>query len=227
MKALSFLRSAIHQGSLVAMTALVAITPWIYPEVVVAATNSQNEGQSALIFEIKDPGVLQPQKPTNINIDQIIEQDPLVGALEDYLDKHGSPLKEYAPELVKLPQWQRALAISWVESNFGIHCPYLSNNCSGIGVAPGHPSWRTYPTKLDWFKDLTNLLEKPIYKEKYSTCKKMRGIYVYPGSNNWVWGCEKKLEELMQLTEQSRQEQMALFNTPITMAVSITGTQNQ
>jgi hypothetical protein len=117
------------------------------------------------------------------------------------LEKHRSPLAEFAGEMVKQPQWQRALAISWVESNF---CKrHMDNNCSGIGVAPGHKLWRKYETHLDWFKDMSALMEKPIYKEKYTTFQKMKGVYVQPGSANWVNGAQKKYNELIKLTQES------------------------
>jgi hypothetical protein len=81
----------------------------------------------------------------------------------------------------------------------GKYC--FDNNCSGIGVKPGHPSWRKYSTKLDWFVDLNTLLEKPIYKEKYTTFRKMKGVYVQPGSESWVYGAQKKYDELMAITQ--------------------------
>ena len=110
--------------------------------------------------------------------------------------------------MVKLPQWQRALAVSYVESHMGLYC--FDNNCSGIGVKPGHPSWRKYPTKLEWFKDLSKLLEKPIYKEKYTTFAKMKGVYVQPGSANWVNGAQKKYNELIALTNEAEQERQEI-----------------
>ncbi len=207
MKALFTLESA--KKIAVVITLAISITPLVYPEVMRAALSPQTQSNQQLVFEIKDFSKIQTQNLLNINA--IISEDPLTKNLKSYLEKHGSPLAQYAEEIPNFPQWQRALAISWVESNFGKHCPGKSNNCSGIGVAPGHPLWRTYPTKLDWFEDLSKLLEKPIYKERYTTCKKMKGIYVYPGSSNWVYGCEKKLNELNQLTEDAEQERITLL----------------
>ena len=91
----------------------------------------------------------------------------------------------------------------------------FDNNCSGIGVKPGHPSWRKYKTKLDWFIDLNNLLEKPIYKEKYTTFKKMRGVYVQPGSDNWVNGATKKYNDFMAITTQAEIDRQALAQSHI------------
>lgn len=214
MEALSTLRTAKNFGSIVAMAALITITPLVYPEFVLAASSSQNEGQNALVFEINDPSVLNTK--TSITLDNIVKEDPIVPALKQYLADHDSPLADYSEEIVKLPRWQLALSVSWVESNFGKYC--YDNNCSGIGVAPGHPSWRKYPDKLAWFKDLSDLLQKPLYKDKYDTCKKMRGIYVYPGSNNWVWGCEQKLNELNELTENAQTQRIAASNQQLAMA---------
>ena len=115
-------------------------------------------------------------------------------------------------------QWQRALAISWGESNFGKRCH--SNNCSGIGGAPGRKTWRTYPNKLEWFKDMSALLEKPIYKERFTNCKTMNGVY-NAGSLNWLRACEKKSNELISLTNQSYQERMAFLDAPKTTELAI------
>lgn len=170
----------------------------------------QETAGQATIFEINST---QKDKITEtakfLRFNEIVAQDPLVSKLEDYLEKHNSPLAQYAEEIVQQPQWQRALAISWVESNFGRRC--ADNNCSGIGVAPGHKSWRKYATKLDWFKDMCKLLETPRYKEKYTTFEKMRGIYVYPGSDNWVNGAKKKYADLIGITEDADKENIAVI----------------
>ncbi len=221
MKALFAIRSVLAKIDLVSAIALLIVVPTIYPELAFAAELSKTaQAETAIIFEIKNPSVLLQKKPTsNSPIEQIAEtvelasiediqnSDPLVVKLTDYLNKHNSPLAEYAPEIVKQPQWQRSLAISWVESNFGKRC--YTNNCSGIGVAPGHPLWRSYATKLDWFKDMCQLMEKPMYKVKYTTFEQMRGIYVYPGSSSWVNGAKKKYAELMEITTQAEQEKLA------------------
>jgi hypothetical protein len=53
---------------------------------------------------------------------------------------------------------------------------------------------------------MCKLMEKPIYKDKYTTFRKMKGIYVYPGSEGWVKGAEKKYGELMALTKEATEE---------------------
>lgn len=205
---------------------------WIYPEISLAASIQSPEQQSQ-IFEIKvsDSNVLgQAPKPNlqpSLSIQDAADNDPLVISLKQYLSDNDSPLGEYASEIVRQPQWQRALAIAYVESHMGRDC--FNNNCSGIGGAPGTRTWRKYATKLDWFIDLNNLLEKPIYKEKYTTFKKMRGVYVQPGSDGWVNGATKKYNELMALTQQSdldRQELAQLHEQTVTALVTFPDSKN-
>jgi hypothetical protein len=196
--------------SLVALIAVVVF--WVIPETTLASSSGhQTQATPALVFEVdsKAKTELVIKNQTLLTYDQIVESDPLVIKVRSFLESKSSPLAQYAEEIVKQPQWQRALAISFVESNFGKRC--ADNNCSGIGVRPGHPSWRKYPTKLHWFKDMAQLLEKPIYKEKYTTCAKMKGVYVVPGSSKWVNGCEKVSNELLAITDQAQNERAAII----------------
>lgn len=190
------------------------------------AAELQTAGQTkAQIFEIKvsDPNLVIQTLKTNdsnsLTIDSIQDNDPLVVKLKAYLEKNDSPLGIYADQIILQPQWQRALAISYVESHMGRDC--FDNNCSGIGVKPGHPSWRKYQTKLDWFVDLNTLLEKPIYKEKYTTFAKMKGVYVQPGSANWVNGAQRKYDELMAITEQAEAERQELAQKHVITVASL------
>ena len=214
MKALLALKAACNQHVLSVLVALVALTPAIYPEISLAAAGSANKDNGALVFEINHSSKLsatQTQNQNSISFEQLTTSDPLALKLQAYLEDHDSPLAEYADEIIQQPQWQRALAISWVESNFGRFC--ADNNCSGIGVAPGHPSWRKYPNKLEWFKDMSQLMETDRYREKYTTFEKMRGVYVQPGSDAWVFGAKKKYAELMVLTTEAQNEKIALSNS--------------
>jgi hypothetical protein len=198
--------------------AFIPLAVVIYPHPVAAAYAAQTANNS-LVFEINSKANTELNQNISLaSYEDLVANDPLVKNLRVYLEKHNSPLAEYAPQIVLLPQWQRALAISWVESNFGRRC--ADNNCSGIGVAPGHPAWRKYPTKLAWFEDMTALLEKPIYKERFTNCNTMKGVYVVPGSANWVNGCTKKSQELMALTVQSEQERLAMINSAISVATT-------
>ena len=197
---------------------LASLVFWIYPESQLLAYSEQPAGQNkALVFEIKNSTTIADNNFLSLN--EVVQNDPLAKNLKNYLENLGSPLAQYSEDIVQLPQWQRALAISWVESNMGIHC--YNNNCSGIGGAPGDRTWRKYPTQLDWFKDMTLLLEKPLYKEKLITFKQMRGVYVKPGSANWVYGAQNKFDELTELTEQSEQERQTLAQgTPAQLALA-------
>ena len=212
MKALFTLKSAINHGSLLSIAALVTLLPAIYPEIALAAELQTNGQNQTIVFEINNPSKLTTENQKSITIESIVNQDPLTAKLHDYLAEYNSPLANYASEIVQQPQWQRALAISWVESNFCIH--NVDNNCSGIGVAPGHPSWRKYDNNLEWFVDMTQLLEKPIYKDRFNTFEKMKGVYVQPGSRAWVNGSKQKYAELMALTAEAENERIALSQQP-------------
>lgn len=191
------------------LAALISLTVWVHPGAWVLASANETSEQNPLVFEVKNPiPNLSATVEKGLQLEEVAANDPLVNNLEIYLKKHNSPLAEYAGQIILQPQWQRALAISYVESHFGRFCH--SNNCSGIGGAPGQKSWRKYTDKLEWFKDMSKLLEKPIYKEKYTTFQKMRGVYVQPGSANWVNGATKKYNDLIKLTEESETQRITL-----------------
>jgi len=202
----------------ISMIALIGVAVGVlYPYFYAQADNSlRDSGKSAQVFEVKN---LPTQNSINtdqispahsITIDEVTQADPLVQNLREYLERHKSPLAPYADQIVLQPQWQRALAISWGESNFGIHCH--SNNCSGIGGSPNSKSWRKYPNKLEWFKDMSRLMETPRYKERFTNCRTMNGVY-NAGSQNWLRACEQKSSELISLTQKSEQERLALAET--------------
>ncbi|HYV33877.1 MAG TPA: hypothetical protein VE973_03445 [Candidatus Limnocylindria bacterium] len=232
MKALFTFRSAKEQSSTLGIIALISLLPVLVPHIALGA-GLQTSGNQSQIFEIKvaDSSLLDSTTKTNDNqnslsIETVTNNDPLVINLKAFLDSNDSPLGEYASEIVKQPQWQRALAISYVESHMGRDC--FNNNCSGMGGAPGTPTWRKYSTKLDWFKDLSNLLEKPVYKEKYTTFQKMKGVYVQPGSAAWVNGAQSKYDKLMAITEQSESQRRDLAQQHnLDLAALSTFTDNQ
>lgn len=111
--------------------------------------------------------------------------------LLEYLKEKKSPFVEIVNVLAELRHWKMVLAISNSESTLGKRC--YNNNCSGIGVEPGHPLWRDYSTKAEWAKDLDRLLEK---RYKNWTLEKMNGVYNQPGSRNWVLAAKQILEDL-------------------------------
>ena len=221
MKTLLRLKSAISKSYTFSISALVLLVPVIFPELALAS-ELKTLGLQGPVFEIKitNPNFLDQSPKQNeqtfLTMKELEDNDPLVSSLREYLENLHSPLDIYAADIVKQPQWQRALAISWVESNMGKHC--YDNNCSGIGVKPGHPAWRKYKTKLDWFVDLCVLLEKPIYKEKYTTFKQMRGVYVVPGSDAWVYGSQQKFNELVALTQNAETTRQAKAQELVALA---------
>lgn len=114
--------------------------------------------------------------------------------LKTYLASKGSPLALFADTIAGLKHWRLVLAISNSESSLGRRC--ADNNCSGIGVMPGHPLWRTYETKADWAKDLDKLIEK---RYKNWSLEKMNGVYNQPGSENWVYAARQILDDLQSI----------------------------
>lgn len=218
MKAPFTLSSAIDKA--VAVLVLVVVIPFIYPHFV-AAAGIQNAGENALVFTVEQPNQTDITGTSSTKLasyDEIAQADPLVIKLQTYLESHNSPLAQYASEIVQQPQWQRALAISYQESHFGLYC--YEENCSGIGGAPGRATWRKYPDKLAWFKDMAALMEKPIYKERFTDCAKMNGVY-NAGSSTWKYSCEQKSEELLALTRDAEQERYAMANGGNTIATSV------
>ena len=94
--------------------------------------------------------------------------------------------------LVNAKNMKLILAISFVESNFGKHCYFY--NCSGIGGTP--PNLRKYTSYADWIADFDNLLES---RYKGLAPEKFIGLYVQPGSPNWIYGVNQVLNEFAEL----------------------------
>lgn len=111
--------------------------------------------------------------------------------LRRYLNSWNSPLAQYADIIAAQSHWKMILAISFAESGLGKRC--ADNNCSGIGVAPGHPKWQTYATKGDWVKSMNRLLEK---RYKNQTLQQMCGVYVQPCNPGWMAATTQILNEL-------------------------------
>ena len=226
MKALFALQPAKGRHQILAGLLLASLFSLVHPGLSKADFSLQADGNTAaLVFQIKSPSKIETQ--SSLTIQDIIDSDPLPGLLTDYLNSYKSPLAPYAAQIIQEKNWKKALAISFVESNMGRFC--ADNNCSGIGVKPGHPSWRKYETKLDWFSDLNDLLDKPIYSKKYPTCRKMKGVYVQPGTETWVYGCEKIYSELTGLEDQAESLRIARINKtgPLAMAVLSNGIVSQ
>jgi hypothetical protein len=114
--------------------------------------------------------------------------------IQKYLLSKKSPLAKYSDTIASQKHWKLILAISNAESGFGKHC--ANNNCSGIGVAPGHLTWREYKTMREWVLDFNSLLEK---KYKDWTLEQMNGVYVQPKNPNWLLATKQVLEEIQEL----------------------------
>lgn len=216
MTASTTLQSAMKK-TIKSLVFLPLIISLVYPEISMAQA-SQTIGEKALVFSIEPTQKEEITKPKSIKFDELANNDLLVIKLREYLDKHNSPLSVYADKIIKEPQWKRALAISWVESNFGRKC--ADNNCSGIGVKPGHPLWRKYSTKLIWFEDLNRLLERPMYKERFTTFKDMCGVYVQPCNKNWLLGATKKYNELEAIEKEADEKFAEISNEHATFALA-------
>jgi hypothetical protein len=123
--------------------------------------------------------------------DEIAERSKLI---KKYLESKKSPFAEMSDLIARQEHWKMILAISNAESTLGRSCS--NNNCSGIGVKPGHASWREYETFRHWVVDFNSLLER---KYKNWTLKEMCGVYVQPCNKNWLSATRQILMEIQQL----------------------------
>lgn len=113
--------------------------------------------------------------------------------IQKYLQNKDSPLAEAARTIAEQPHWRLILAITFAESSWGKNC--VNNNCSNIGVKPGHELWHTYKTYDDWVADFNQLLER---RYKDWTLDQMCGVYVKPCNQNWLLATTQALDELKQ-----------------------------
>lgn len=111
--------------------------------------------------------------------------------LKTYLESKNSPFAKDEAALdafVASKNMKLMVAISFVESTFGKNCYYY--NCSGIGGTP--PSLRKYESYAQWIQDFDELLER---RYKGVPPEKFVGIYVQPGSPNWIYGVKQVIRE--------------------------------
>lgn len=111
--------------------------------------------------------------------------------LRIYLESKKSPFAEEETALDAFAQsrnMKMMVAISFVESTFGKNCYYF--NCSGIGGTP--PKLRKYNSYAEWIKDFDDLLER---RYKDVPPEDFIGLYVQPGSPNWIHGVKQVLRE--------------------------------
>jgi hypothetical protein len=125
-----------------------------------------------------------------INEEQITERK---AKLKIFLENRKSPFAEddIIDTIARQPHWRLILAVANAESSLGKHC--VDQNCSGIGVAPGHELWRKYKSIQNWVLDLNRLLERR-YSDK--TLEQMCGVYVQPCNQNWLLATSQIFDEL-------------------------------
>jgi hypothetical protein len=131
--------------------------------------------------------------------DELITEAELLAAqltlrkdkLKAYFTAKKSPFAEDEKALdafVASKNMKLMVAISFVESTFGKNCYYY--NCSGIGGTP--PNLRKYDSYEEWIVDFDDLLER---RYKDLPPEKFIGLYVQPGSPNWLYGVKQVLKE--------------------------------
>lgn len=111
--------------------------------------------------------------------------------LRAYLESKNSPFAKDEATLdafVASKNMKLMVAISFVESTFGKNCYYY--NCSGIGGTP--PKLRKYNGYAEWVKDFDELLES---RYKGVPPEDFIGLYVQPGSPNWIYGVKQVIRE--------------------------------
>lgn len=111
--------------------------------------------------------------------------------LKTYLAEKNSPFaqdEEAIEAFASSKNMKMMVAISFVESTFGKHCYYY--NCSGIGGTP--PTLRKYNSYAEWIRDFDDLLER---RYKDIPPEKFIGLYVQPGSPNWIYGVNQVIDE--------------------------------
>jgi hypothetical protein len=221
MKALLALVSANLKKSAYVMAILPMIV-WIYPAIAHGA--SAADGQ-ALVFELNSnkQDLSNTQTQTSVTYDQIVNQDPLVTNLRQYLAQKqpGSPLITLADKIVTYDDWKRVLAISFVESNMCMHTPKVwahgtrveSFNCSGMDGGK-----RVYASYEQWFADMDALLHQPNYAQR--PLQKFIGYYVVPGSYSWLHGASSVESELEHLELAANDERVALANQNFNISVA-------
>jgi hypothetical protein len=110
-----------------------------------------------------------------------------------YLADKKAPYADFSETIAKQPHWKLILAISFAESSWGKNC--VDNNCSNIGVKPGHELWHKYKDYGEWIENFNKLLER---RYKDWSLEKMCGVYVQPCNKNWLLATKSVFEELQQ-----------------------------
>ena len=165
-----------------------------------AAQTEQN--QTSLVFEIKNlptiPDLDTIQNFTNPQPQPIVIPQPVVDpnivALQDYLQKKGSPLAEHAETILQQQNWKLIIAIANGESTLCKHQMY--NNCWGIG---GAWNLRRYNSLEDGISDVDQLLTNRYADLDMTKPKNLVHRYVGSYSPTWVAAVSQTLDQLNQL----------------------------
>lgn len=106
-----------------------------------------------------------------------IERAAEAVALEEYLKAKGAhELAEYADEIIELPRWQEAIAITAKETSFcNAGVGSSRNNCGAIRSSIAGRGFKIYENVFDAVWDISYLLQKPRYVNL--TIEEMNGIY--------------------------------------------------
>lgn len=195
-----FLTGALTGGGIVAMDNLSQADQLVQTKGQVASTVTSEPWSMPLEYSTEDLNVVADMLPLLI---EEARHEPTAAELAN--QKRRQQLKEYF-EYRKSPfadddstldaflnsnNMKLMIAISFVESTMGKKCYY--NNCSGIGGYP--PNLRKYDSYAGWVKDFDALLER---RYKGMEPEEMMGVYVQPGSPNWINGVRQILAELQE-----------------------------
>jgi hypothetical protein len=175
-----------HFGTnMIASLVVAAVSLFMYPETHVIAANSTGI-QPTEFTVVQNPVTILN---SGLRYEEAVKADTFNRGLEEYLTKYKSPFVNHIETLRKQPEMKRILAISFVESNMGKRCYYY--NCSGITLRTG--KLKKYASYDEWIIDLNDLLQRRYNGWQY---KDMLGVYVVPGSQNWLRGTTKVHAEL-------------------------------
>ena len=219
MKALLSLKSAIRQSTVYGIIALASLMPSLVPHIAFASGDTSG-ANPAKIFEINisSTDLNQTKNQTNtidqpsLAFDSVIQSDPLNVYVQAYLGDHNSPFGPFTNTLLSCPDWKRVLAISFVESNMGIHHYYY--NSSGIG---GQEYLRKYSDYGAWMNDMCKLLQT---RYNNVSLERMNGWYVQPASKNWILGSNKIYTALVQLEAKANEQRAELAHNSTHAAVN-------
>lgn len=156
----------------------------------------------SIIFFLSNPhlaradySVAYGSSALNKEIRIVQESDYRVVTLKKYLEKHNSPLSEYAGEFVYSADkydidWRLVPAISGVESTFGKRIPYGSYNA--YGWANGKYYFESWEESIDIVSK--TLREK--YMNRGAVTIDQIGRRYAPPSSTWSWKVKYFMDQI-------------------------------